>query len=488
MTPPAGHATAPPGTRPGGAARLTAGWQQMSRPATLPEHVGRYGPVPLLGRDSRGSRGMLADAITRAGLTGRGGAAFPTGTKIAAVAARHGPAVVVANGMESEPASEKDQALLARAPHLVLDGAVLAAAAVQADAVYVCVSRSRPWQAGQLAAAVAERQASRLDSVRIEIHDLPERYVASEETALVHWLNGGEAKPVHTPPRPFERGVGRRPTLVDNVETLAHIALIARYGPDWFRQAGTAHAPGTMLATICGAVAGPGVYEIELGTRVADALAAAGASAEASAVLIGGYFGTWHEAAAAADLPLARPQVHQAGARPPQAGPQVHQTGSRLQQAGPQVHQTAQRLPQAGAAANPSPAPGAGVLAVLPSGACGLTETARVLGYLAAQSAGQCGPCVFGLSAIADDFAQLASGRAQGPVLDRLDRRLGVVSGRGACHHPDGATRLAASALDVFAADALAHAQRRPCLATGRGRPAEPVLPVPRPDPDGRWR
>ncbi len=445
----------------------------MSRPATLPEHVGRYGPLPPLGRDSRGNRNMLADAITRAGLTGRGGAAFPTGTKIAAVAARHGPAVVVANGMESEPASEKDQALLARAPHLVLDGAVLAAAAVRADAVHVCVSRSRPWQAGQLAAAVAERQASRLDSVRIEIHDLPERYVASEETALVHWLNGGEAKPVHTPPRPFERGVGRRPTLVDNVETLAHIALIARYGADWFRQAGTAHAPGTMLATICGAVAGPGVYEIELGTRVADALALAGASAEASAVLIGGYFGTWHDAAAA-DLPLARPQVPQAGPRLPQAGPQVPQAG--------------RRLPQAGTAVNLSPAPGAGVLAVLPSGACGLTETARVLGYLAAQSAGQCGPCVFGLSAIADDFAQLASGRAQGPVLDRLDRRLGVVSGRGACHHPDGATRLAASALGAFAADALAHAQRRPCLATGRGRPAKPVLPVPRPDPDGRWR
>ena len=128
------------------------------------------------------------------------------------------------------------------------------------------------------------------------------------------------------------------------------------------------------------------------------------------------------------------------------------------------------------------------MLAVLPSGACGLTETARVLGFLAAQSAGQCGPCVFGLSAIADDFARLASGRAHGPVLGRLDRRLSVVSGRGACHHPDGATRLAASALGTFAADALAHAQRRPCLATGRGSPARRVLPVPRPDPDGRWR
>jgi NADH:ubiquinone oxidoreductase subunit F (NADH-binding) len=144
--------------------------------------------------------------------------------------------------------------------------------------------------------------------------------------------------------------------------------------------------------------------------------------------------------------------------------------------------------PDSNTAPDSSTSPGAGVLAVLPAGACGLTETARVLGYLAAQSAGQCGPCVFGLSAIADDFAQLASGRPHGPVLDRLSRRLGVVSGRGACRHPDGATRLAASALGTFAADARAHAQRRSCQAAWRGRPAAPVLPIPRPDPDGRWR
>jgi NADH:ubiquinone oxidoreductase subunit F (NADH-binding) len=448
MTASSGQATAPGTRRGGSAARLTAGWAQLRRPATLREHADRYGPLPQRGRGSRRQAGQLTDAIAQAGLTGRGGAGFPTATKITAVAARRGPAVVVANGMESEPASEKDQALLARAPQLVLDGAVLAAEAVRADVVHLCLARSRPWQVAQLASAIADRQAARLDRVRIEIHQLPHHYVASEETALVHWLNGGEAKPLDTPPRPFERGVGRRPTLVDNVETLAHLALIARFGPDWFRQAGTAAAPGTMLATICGAVTGPGVYEIEVGTPVADVLALAGASAEASAVLIGGYFGTWHDLEAVAGLPLARPQ-------PPHTGP----------------------------------APGAGVLAVLPAGACGLTETARVLGYLAAQSAGQCGPCMFGLPAIADDFAQLASGRPQGRVLDRLERRLGVVSGRGACRHPDGAARLAASALTAFAADARAHAGRRPCQLARRGRPAGAVLPIPRPDDsNGKWR
>jgi NADH:ubiquinone oxidoreductase subunit F (NADH-binding) len=444
MTAPAGHA-AGPGTRQ--RTRLTAGWQQTPRPATLAEHIARYGPLPPRGGGSRRHASLLADAVTQAGLTGRGGAGFPTGTKISAVAARRGPAVVVANGMESEPASEKDQALLARAPHLVLDGAVLAAEAVRADVVHLCLSRDRPWQVRQLAAAVADRQAARLDSVPIEVHDLPPHYVASEETALVHWLNGGEAKPAGSQPRPFERGVARRPTLIDNVETLAHIAMIARYGPGWFRQAGQAEAPGTMLATICGAVAAPGVYEIELGTPIADALAMAGASAGDSAVLIGGYFGTWHDAARVAGQTLARPRLQQ-GDTPP----------------------------------------GAGVLFVLPAGSCGLAETARVLGYLAAQSAGQCGPCMFGLPAIADDFAQLAAARPRGPVLDRLHRRLGVVSGRGACRHPDGATRLAASALAAFAADARAHAQRRPCRLAPGGRPAAAVLPIPQHDQDGTWR
>ena len=164
-----------------------------------------------------------------------------------AVADRGGSAVVVANGMESEPASEKDEALLSLAPHLVLDGAVLAAEAVGAQVAHLCMSRPRPRLLDDVQAAVAERQRSRLDPVPIEVHALPHHYVSSEETSLIRWLNGGEAKPAPTPPRPFERGVRRLPTLVDNVETLAHVALIARYGPAWFRQAGRPDAPGTML-------------------------------------------------------------------------------------------------------------------------------------------------------------------------------------------------------------------------------------------------
>jgi NADH:ubiquinone oxidoreductase subunit F (NADH-binding) len=422
-------------------ARLTAGWLRSGRPATHDEHQDCYGPLP-----HRTRPGALANAIAEAGLTGRGGAGFPTGTKLHAVAGRRGPAVVVANGMESEPASQKDQALLSRVPHLVLDGAVLAAEDVRADVVHMCLPRTRPALVGLVREAVADRDRSGAGSVPIEVHELPHHYVSSEETSLVRWLNGGEARPLGGRERPFERGVRRRPTLVDNVETLAHIALIARFGPAWFRQAGLPEAPGTMLATVSGAVDHPGVYEIEVGTPIGDVLAASLVREGVAAVLVGGYFGTWHELRAVAGLPISKEWLRRVGA-----------------------------------------SPGAGVLAALPQAACGLAETARVLGYLAGQSAGQCGPCAFGLPAIAEDFAQLALGRPTGAVLERLDRRLGALPGRGACRHPDGAVRLAASALAAFAPDAAAHARHRPCDAAVRGAAGGGVLPVPRPWKQGEW-
>jgi NADH:ubiquinone oxidoreductase subunit F (NADH-binding) len=428
--------------------RLTVGWQGANRAARLHEHSRRYGELPPRpGRNGRwAGRPDLTEQVAAAGLTGRGGAGFPTGTKMRAVTSRRGPAVVVANGMESEPASEKDQALMARAPHLVLDGIELAARAVGADTAHLCLPRNRQWLVEIVLAAIREREQGGLDEIPVEVQQLPHHYVSSEESSLVHWLNGGDARPTMTPPRPFERGVRKRPTLIDNVETLAHIALIARYGPAWFRQAGRPNAPGTMLATVSGAVAEPGIYEIAGGTRIGDLLMAANASADIEAVLIGGYFGSWHQLSDVASLPFTRTGLDPAGA-----------------------------------------APGAGVLYALPRGSCGLTEAARILGYLAEQGAQQCGPCMFGLPAIAGDLAQLASGRPDGDPLARLQRRFRQISGRGACHHPDGAVRMAASALSAFAADVHAHSRRRSCLAAFRGHQLEAALPIPR-RAAGEWR
>src|SRR4029079_17882337 len=113
------------------------------------------------------------------------------------------------------------------------------------------------------------------DTVPVRVEAAPNRYVAGEESALVRWLNGFDAKPTFVPPRPFEKGVGGRPTLVQNAETMAHLALIARFGARWFRGLGKRDDPGSALVTISGAIGHPGVFEVPLGVGLSDLVAAA---------------------------------------------------------------------------------------------------------------------------------------------------------------------------------------------------------------------
>ena len=176
-------------------------------------------------------------------------------------------------------------------PHLVVDGVLAAAAAVGATQAVVAVGAEATRARASLDSALAERRSP---AERIQVVSVPDRFVAGEESALVHWLNGGEAKPTFTPPRPFEKGVDGRPTLVQNVETLANLGLIARYGGDWFRERGTADEPGTALVTVLGGVDEPGVVEVEIGTPLGELFERCGGLADrARAVLVGGYFGTW---------------------------------------------------------------------------------------------------------------------------------------------------------------------------------------------------
>jgi NADH:ubiquinone oxidoreductase subunit F (NADH-binding) len=451
---------------PAGLPRLIA----PGGPLPLGEHLARYGPVPFgdagNGRPERG--GLIAE-VERAGLTGRGGAGFPAGRKMRAVAEagrRAGPlhsqvgTVVLANGAESEPASGKDRLLLARAPHLVLDGIAVAAEAVGASRAYLSLHAGQDELAFQLTATITERERSGLNRVPIQLVAVPGTYVASQETALISHLNGGPAKPTFVPPRPFQKGAHGRPTLVQNVETLAHIALIARFGADWFRQLGTA-APGSALVTVSGAVRRPGIYEIELGMPLGDVLDQAGGPSEPpQAILAGGYFGAW--------LP------YEQGLRVPVSDPALREAGATL---------------------------GPGVLVLLPESACGLAESARIAGYLASQSAGQCGPCLNGLPALAGVLGQLAFGRADGPrsgpvsaataglpgpsgrhaengrALEWAEQLLRLVARRGACHLPDGTAAFVASSLRTFDAELRQHASSGPCQRVRR----RPVLPVPGP-------
>lgn len=385
-------------------------------PLSLAAHEGRYGTLPQLTPDD------LADRVEAAGLTGRGGAAFPTHRKLRTVGAARS-AVVVGNGAEGEPASGKDALLLTLSPHLVLDGLVLAAAAVGADRAFLYLEEGSP-ALDAVRDTLAERAERRRAEPTVRLVETPARFLSGEESAAVSRVDGGAAIPRAVPPRVFEKGVGGRPTLVQNVETLAHLALIARFGADWFRGVGTELEPGSALFTIGGAVQHPGVTEAALGTRVPDLLASAGGPTEAlRAVLFGGYHGAWLTEAEAVSARLTNADLRPLGA-----------------------------------------SLGAGVVVAFPVSACGVVETARVMRYLAAESAGQCGPCKFGLAAIAEACAELAGpGRSTGQRR-LLDRWAGMVEGRGACHHPDGAMRFLRSSLRVFADEFERHAIGR-CVA-----------------------
>jgi NADH:ubiquinone oxidoreductase subunit F (NADH-binding) len=395
--------------------RLLRGLHSDGRPATIDEHWNLHGPLP--GRIDRRS---LLDSIEQSQLRGRGGAGFPTAVKLRAVAGGRGRKLVLANGVEGEPSSGKDKVLLRYVPHLVLDGVEVAAHAVGADQAIVAVSRAATGELAVLQDALRDRAGS--DRVEIRITAVPDKFVAGEETALINAVSGGPPRPTATPPRPFERGIDRRPTLVQNVETLAQLALIARRGPAWFREIGTRDEPGSTLVTLSGAVRAPGVYEVPLGTPLRDLVAEGGGPTQPPrGVLVGGSFGSWLDARTAFACELSQTSLAAVGAML-----------------------------------------GARAIVVLPEGSCALAEITRVSRFLADESAGQCGPCVHGLDAIARAMASLLGAESFDGEL-RIRRWLEQVEGRGGCHHPDGAARFIRSAFDVFADEIALHAGGKLC-------------------------
>jgi NADH:ubiquinone oxidoreductase subunit F (NADH-binding) len=338
----------------------------------------------------QGGPGGLIALAQEAGLTGRGGAGFPTWRKLAEVATADRP-VVVANTAEGEPASGKDAALLARSPHLVLDGLQLAAEAVGAAKCYLYASP---------AMNVRPLLRQREDRFAVTVIDAPDWFVAGEESAVLSAVAGKRPWPRDKPELIVRSGF-----LVQNVETLAHLALIGRHGPAWFRREGTRDEPGTFLATLSGAVIARGVHEAPLGIPLDELVRP---SEPLQAVLMGGYHGRW---------------------MPFDSTPVIR--------------------------------PGAGVLIALPRSACGVVESARIMTYLAGQSTRQCGPCRNGLPRIAELLTALAHRRATHTAMTDLHTLAGLVTGRGACHHPDGSARFLRSTLTTFDHEIAAHLRGR---------------------------
>jgi NADH:ubiquinone oxidoreductase subunit F (NADH-binding) len=387
--------------------------------ADLARHLGAHGAF-----DPRAVAPGLLRELERSGLTGRGGAGFAAWRKLEATAtaagerAFGGSATVIANGAEGEPRSWKDAVLLANAPHLVIDGLLAAGAALRTSRLFVYASEAG---VDSVRTALAERR----DARDVTLVAAPDTFISGEASAVVNSIENDDARPRDHVRRLSESGLRKRPTLVHNVETLAHVALIARHGADWFRTAGTSRDPGTRLVTVSGDVGREGVFEIAGDMPVREVLAAAGVARDgASAVLVGGYHGTWLRGSQL-DLPISTAGLSPAGA-----------------------------------------SPGAGVLVVIGRHRCGLAATADIVDYLAAESAQQCGPCMFGLPALAQRMSALAAGRVRPDAVGDAARLADSVTGRGACHHPDGTARLVQSALVAFADDVDAHLRGR-CTRAG---------------------
>jgi NADH:ubiquinone oxidoreductase subunit F (NADH-binding) len=393
----------------------------------LAAHVLRFGQRPrAIGRAGTD----LVDTLEEIGLSGRGGSHFPAATKWRAHLAAGGGGVVVANGAESEPASAKDTALMQLRPHLILDGLACAAEAVGAVDAVLWLHGGAHAARSAMVRALGERRAARLPDPAIRFAVGPDHYLSGESSAIINALSSRPALPGFTTRPAAVSGVHGMPTLLHNVETLARTALAARTG--------AAGHQGTSLLTVADET-GRTVVEVAPYTLLGEVIETVTANRLAGgeqAVLIGGFGGSWLTWDAAARLPA--DEIY------------LRTQGISL---------------------------GAGVLMPVPGDACGIAVVARIADFLAASSARQCGPCLFGLRALADATAELARGRSSRGDSQRLTRFLAQIVGRGACNHPDGSVRMIESALATFSPDVESHRRRGRCLHRGSAR----TFPIPEP-------
>ncbi len=397
----------------------------IDRGPGLVAHRSRLGALPEPGVEA------LLQLLGEVEVRGRGGAGFPLSRKLQTVMRARGSRAkvggrrpyVVVNAAEGEPASAKDSALLDVAPHLVLDGAVIAARALGAREIHVVSSEDRPWVGAAVHRATTERDDR---GIRWVQHEAASRFVSGQSRAIVELMAGRPGLPVTSWAPEAIDGHQRRPTLLSNAESYAHLAALVLWGLDAYAAHGTPDEPGTTLLTLTTPPAWDGVFrdvhvvEVEHGSSAASVLEP---EALAAPLLVGGFHGTWVHPADVAGL-----QWSNAG---------LGEVGARL---------------------------GAGSLLSLSDGSCPVAETARYTTYLAAESAGRCGPCRNGLPAMATEMQGLTDGA---DTRLRLVELSGLVTGRGACAHPDGTARLVGSLLSTLEDHVEAHLDRA-CRCSSR--------------------
>jgi NADH-quinone oxidoreductase subunit F len=347
-----------------------------------------------------------------------------------------GAPVVIANGAEDEPGSRKDRHLMATAPHLVLDGALASARAIGADTVrlYINAHADRPLDA--MRAALAEAALAGLTrDLDVEVVEAPAAYVAGEDSAAIEFLETGTAQPRTKPPYPAVAGLHGRPTVVSNVETLAHIALIARDGAAAFQD--------TMLITLPAECRNPGVYEVPVGAYLDEVLEHHGGGfvdGPARGIQVGGPASGW----------LAGDNLHV-----PLDPDSVAAAGSTL---------------------------GCGAVRVLAAGHCSVDAVTSTSEFFAREQCGKCPACRMCTQFIHGVSKALLAGKAAVAQLDTAPTLLARVRPDTACALPSFALAPLTSARAVFASDFATHLAGEECglIHAGRSLNIEDV-----PEPEG---
>jgi NADH-quinone oxidoreductase subunit F len=374
----------------------------------------------------RTSPDELLERLQASGLRGRGGGWFPAARKWAGVRVEGGEPIVVANGAEGEPGSFKDRYVMARRARDVVQGLLLAARVVGAREGVVFVKGSFDGPAASLETALA---AADLDGSSVRLRRGDDSYVAGEETAVLEALEGRRPWPRPKPPLPAAVGLEGRPTLVQNVETLARVPA-ALADPEGYR------ARETTLTTVWGDVGRPGVYEVPLGTPIRGVLQdhAGGTPDGVGLVFPGGPAG---------------PPLGPEGLDVPVEPDAVRAAGSAL---------------------------GAAALLVVGRSACPLAVGASVAAFFERANCGQCPPCSVGTASLARILRGLESGGARPRDLRDLAEVVGFMSGHGYCAHCPGAAKVAAGVVQRFSREVEAHLAAGTCPDPGR-RHSDPFAP-----------
>jgi NADH:ubiquinone oxidoreductase subunit F (NADH-binding) len=354
----------------------------------------------------------VIDIVSASGLRGRGGAGFPTGSKWRSVvdAAGDNPVYLVCNAAEGEPGTFKDRALMARNPFGVIEGVLIAMHAVRTERAYVGIKQRFDELQRVIAARDAFVAAGVPQAAGIRIVPGPDEYLFGEESAMLEVIEGKLPLPRILPP--YQTGLFAtmrqlNPTVVNNVETLSHVAQILREGADWFREVGTTEAPGTMVFTVLGDVARPGVYELPLGTPIRALVVDLAGAKDIQAI----YAGTSNSVITpdVLDLPMDFDSFAEAG------------TGL-----------------------------GSGGLAVYDSARDIVQVCATLARFLAIESCGQCLACKLGTADMFERLDRLVNGTGTAADIAEIRKRTETVTDQNRCYLPVGAALVIRSTLDRF--------------------------------------